>query len=96
MVADRGALPGFMTEHRRFPPPWTAEETDACFIVKDCDDRALPFRVYYDDEPGRRAAYISLTQICKGAGLVLMGCHRKAPRTLASTARTLLSVLSSP
>jgi hypothetical protein len=20
---------------RRFPPPWTAEETEACFIVKD-------------------------------------------------------------
>jgi hypothetical protein len=20
---------------RRFPPPWTVEETDACFIVKD-------------------------------------------------------------
>ena len=20
---------------RRFPPPWTAEETDACFIVRD-------------------------------------------------------------
>ena len=27
-----------MTAHR-FPPPWTAEETDACFIVRD-DQRA--------------------------------------------------------
>jgi hypothetical protein len=22
-------------ERRRFPPPWSVEETDACFIVKD-------------------------------------------------------------
>jgi hypothetical protein len=32
---------------RHFPPPWTAEETDACFIVKDhngqerCDVRLV-------------------------------------------------------
>jgi hypothetical protein len=24
-----------VTSSRRFPPPWTVEETDACFIVKD-------------------------------------------------------------
>jgi len=21
---------------RRFPPPWTVEELDACFVVRDC------------------------------------------------------------
>jgi hypothetical protein len=26
---------------RRFPPPWTAEETDACFIVRDASGQAL-------------------------------------------------------
>jgi hypothetical protein len=26
---------------RRFPPPWTAEETDACYIVKDDTGPAL-------------------------------------------------------
>jgi hypothetical protein len=26
---------------RRFPPPWSAEETDACFIVRDGNGRAL-------------------------------------------------------
>jgi hypothetical protein len=26
---------------RRFPPPWTAEETDACFIVRDATGQAL-------------------------------------------------------
>ena len=31
-----GYLPGRASfAARRFPPPWTVEETDACFIVKD-------------------------------------------------------------
>jgi hypothetical protein len=29
-----------MPEHR-FPPPWTVEETDACFIVRDANGQAL-------------------------------------------------------
>jgi hypothetical protein len=24
-------------EPRRFPPPWIAEETDACFVVRDAN-----------------------------------------------------------
>ena len=31
---------------RRFPPPWTAEETDACFIVRDGNEQAL---AYFED-----------------------------------------------
>jgi hypothetical protein len=30
-----------MLSARRFPPPWTAEETDACFIVRDKSGQAL-------------------------------------------------------
>jgi len=41
---------------RRFPPPWTIEEhSNARFIVKDATGQALAY-VYYEDEPGRRAA----------------------------------------
>ncbi len=40
---------------RRFPPPWTVEETAACFIVRDQGGQALSY-VYYEEEPGRRAA----------------------------------------
>jgi hypothetical protein len=36
---------------RRFPPPWSAEETDACFIVRDGNGLALAC-VYFEDEPG--------------------------------------------
>ena len=42
-------------EQRRFPPPWTAEETDACFIVKDHNGMAVAY-AYFEDEPGRRTA----------------------------------------
>jgi hypothetical protein len=40
---------------RRFPPPWSVEETNACFIVRDADGQALAY-VYFEEEPGRRAA----------------------------------------
>jgi hypothetical protein len=40
---------------RRFPPPWTIEELDACFVVRDHDGQALAY-VYYEEEPGRRSA----------------------------------------
>jgi hypothetical protein len=28
---------------RRFPPPWSVEETDACFIVRDASGQALGY-----------------------------------------------------
>jgi hypothetical protein len=40
---------------RRFPPPWSVEETDACFIVRNATGQALAY-VYFEEEPGRRAA----------------------------------------
>ena len=50
-----------MPSVRRFPPPWTAEETDACFIVRDANGQALAY-VYFEEEPGRRAAAKLLTR----------------------------------
>jgi hypothetical protein len=46
---------------RRFLPPWSIEETPACFIVRDRDGQALAY-VYYEDEPGRRDAAKLLTK----------------------------------
>jgi hypothetical protein len=35
-----------MTDRRRFPPPWTVEAHDACFIVCDASRQALAY-VYF-------------------------------------------------
>ena len=40
---------------RRFPPPWTAEITPNCFIVRDANGQQLAY-IYYECEPGRRSA----------------------------------------
>jgi hypothetical protein len=45
---------------RLFPPPWSVEELDACFIVKGSAGQKLAF-VYFEDEPGRRSAAKLLT-----------------------------------
>jgi hypothetical protein len=47
--------------NRRFPPPWSLEELDACFIVKDSAEQK-PAYVYYEEEPGRRSAAKFLTR----------------------------------
>ena len=44
-----------MPSPRNFPPPWTVEETSACFIVRDHNKQQLAY-VYFEDEPGRRLA----------------------------------------
>jgi hypothetical protein len=40
---------------RRFPQPWSVEEQSAYFVVRDHDGQALA-NVYFESEPGRRAA----------------------------------------
>jgi hypothetical protein len=42
-------------------PPWSVEETDACFIVSNADRQALAY-VYFEDEPGRRSAAHLMTR----------------------------------
>jgi hypothetical protein len=38
---------------RRFPPPWSIDELEACFVVIDSAGQKLAY-VYFEDEPGRR------------------------------------------
>jgi hypothetical protein len=44
-------MPAEMTD-RRFPPQWTLDEHDECFIVRDANGQALAY-VYFEEEPGR-------------------------------------------
>jgi hypothetical protein len=46
---------GLLSLCQRFPPPWTVEELEACFVVKDSAGQKLAY-VYFEDEPGRRSA----------------------------------------
>jgi hypothetical protein len=34
---------------RRFPPPWSVEEADACFIIRDANRQALAY-VCFEEE----------------------------------------------
>jgi hypothetical protein len=53
----RDILVCLVSDARRFPPPWSVEELDACFVVRDHDGQQLAY-VYFDDP---RAAAKPLT-----------------------------------
>jgi hypothetical protein len=38
---------------RPFLPPWSIEELDSCFVVKDLNGQALAY-MYFEKEPRRR------------------------------------------
>jgi hypothetical protein len=38
---------------RNFPPPWSVEELDSCFVVKDANGQALAY-MYFEKETHRR------------------------------------------
>jgi hypothetical protein len=50
-----------VTPARRFPPPWSIDELEACFVVRDHNGQALAY-VYFEEEPGRRSAAKLLTK----------------------------------
>jgi len=59
---ERGVerTPAMRMPQRRFPAPWSPEETDTCFIVRDANGQALA-HVYFEEERGRRSAAHLLT-----------------------------------
>jgi hypothetical protein len=50
-----------MPTNRRFPPPWSIEDTGAAFIVKDKSGQKFS-DFYYEEEPGRRSSAKMLTK----------------------------------
>ena len=57
-IANSAELAGFRV---RFPPPWSVEEIETAFVVKDSTRQKLAY-VYFEDEPGRRSAAKLLTR----------------------------------
>jgi hypothetical protein len=53
-LVDEGAVVRMLDRHR-FPPPWSVEETPACFIVRDRAGQALA-HLYYEESDGRLGA----------------------------------------
>ena len=50
-----------MPSPRRFPPPWSAADIGAAFVVMDSAGQKLAY-VYFEDEAGRRSAAKLLTK----------------------------------
>ena len=65
---------------RLFPPPWSAEVTPNCFIVRDVNGQALSY-VYYESEPGRRFSRETAHQ---RRGAADCGQYREAARAVTA------------
>ncbi len=50
-----------MTTPRRFPPPWTIDEREECFIVRDQTGQSLGY-FYFEDEPQRQISMKRLSR----------------------------------
>jgi K+/H+ antiporter YhaU regulatory subunit KhtT len=50
-----------MPSPRRFPPPWSVEEHEESFIVKDANGQALTY-LYFEDEPQRQMSMKRLSR----------------------------------
>lgn len=50
-----------MPSPRRFPPPWSFEERQDSFIVKDATGQALAY-LYFGDEPQRQMSVKRLSR----------------------------------
>ena len=59
--ARRDCLGFFFDEQTSFPPPWTVEDLDAAFVVKDANGQKL-CSFDFEEEPGRRRAAKLLTK----------------------------------
>ena len=46
---------------RRFPPPWSTEDTGAAFVVKNAGGQNLGY-CYYEEQSGRRTVAKMLTK----------------------------------
>jgi hypothetical protein len=73
---------------RLFPPPWTVEDIDAAFVVRDQNGQGLAY-VYYEEEPQRRVAANLLT---KDEARRRIAGYRLEPRGSFSTPSQIMAV----
>jgi hypothetical protein len=76
-----------MTEHR-FPPPWTVEETPACFNVRDAKGQALNYTYYFTEEMSLGGEqYDRLTMLTKDEAGKVGGAITGATKVTARSAK---------
>jgi hypothetical protein len=62
--------------NRRFPPPWSIEERQESFMVKDANGQALAY-VYFEDEPQRQ---MSMQRLSRDEAFLIAVNIAKLPR----------------
>jgi hypothetical protein len=65
-----------MPERRRFPPPWSIEEHNESFIIKDATGQTLAY-LYFEDEPQRQ---MSMRRLSRDEAFLLAVNFAKLPR----------------
>ncbi len=68
-----------MTE-RRFPPPWSIEERQDPFIVKDANGQQIAY-LYFEDEPQRQ---MSMRRLSRDEAFLLAVNIAKLPKCAAT------------
>ena len=68
---------------RRFPPPWSIEERQESFIVKDANGQQLAY-LYFEDEPQRQ---MSMKRLSRDEARRIAANIAKLPELLKSNAR---------
>jgi hypothetical protein len=61
---------------RRFPPPWSVDEQQESFIIRDANGQALAF-VYFEDEPQRQ---MSMKRLSRDEAFLIAANIAKLPR----------------
>ena len=69
-----------MTERRRFLPPWSIEERQESFIVKDANGQQLAY-LYFEDEPQRQ---MSMKRLSRDEAFLLAVNIRQAAKRAAA------------
>jgi hypothetical protein len=64
---------------RRFPPPWSIDELEECFVVKDQNGQQLAY-AYFEDEPAAIGSQVAQQR----RGTADRGEHRQAARIAAA------------
>ena len=49
-----------MAAGHHFPPPWSVEEQDGCFVIRDCNGEALSC-IYFKHKHGQRSVTARFT-----------------------------------